>query len=231
MNENDIGKQVIDYLKTLTTPHFRSRNIETEFSIQIGSYSTRADIVLLLHNTPIVIVECKRANKNNKGKEQLESYLLASEATLGILAQGSEKRDFYRKNFRNKIREINQAAFEDYVNTEMNRQNERYRYEAKKKRKKHEMHCMIDQICQTTHTDLNQTNVSINLENQRVVCVNEKKCIRQTVYRVKINREDIINYKVFGEVLDNTREPRWHQYHYNDEKRRWFPVKNAQNAS
>ena len=53
-----------------------------------------ADIALLLNRKPFVIVECKKPKVSRavirKGEEQLESYLNASRANLGILANNDD---------------------------------------------------------------------------------------------------------------------------------------------
>ena len=61
-----------------------------EYRIQFGrDRQGRADLAVLLNNVPFVIVECKRQGIVGKGKEQLESYLNATRARLGIFANDS----------------------------------------------------------------------------------------------------------------------------------------------
>lgn len=94
-----------DLQATLTRLHGENRfgmdwwNFEEEYYIQIGSKKGYADLVLLLNNVPFVIVECKRQGLVEYGKAQLESYLNASRAQLGIFANDPKpERWFYYDN-------------------------------------------------------------------------------------------------------------------------------------
>lgn len=95
MTENQIREAALKHLqwhikyfkKTLLG---QSWSFKKEYSIRFGSNTGRADLVLLLNNKPFVIVECKRLEVINHGKEQLESYLNASRGSLGIFANHSD---------------------------------------------------------------------------------------------------------------------------------------------
>ena len=89
MTENQIREEALKHLQWhigyFKKPLFgQSWSFKKECSIQFGSNTGRAELVLLLSNKPLVIVECKRLGVINHGKEQLESYLNASRASLGI---------------------------------------------------------------------------------------------------------------------------------------------------
>ena len=95
MTENQIREEVLKHLRSnigqqlniFKAPKFgQSWSFKKEYTIQFGSNTGRADLVLLLNNKPFVIVECKRLGVINHGKEQLESYLNASRVSLGIFA-------------------------------------------------------------------------------------------------------------------------------------------------
>ena len=91
MTENQIREETLKHLQWhigyFKKPLFgQSWSFKKEYSIRFGSNTGRADLVLLLNNKPFVIVECKRLGVINHGKEQLESYLNASRASLGIFA-------------------------------------------------------------------------------------------------------------------------------------------------
>lgn len=96
MTENQIREEVRKHLQSkirqqlnvLKAPDFwgQSWSFRKECPIQFGSNTGRADLVLLLNNKPFVIVECKSLGVISHGKEQLESYLNASRASLGIFA-------------------------------------------------------------------------------------------------------------------------------------------------
>ena len=100
MTENQISEEVRKHLQSkirqqlnvLKAPDFwgQSWSFRKECPIQFGSNIGRADLVLLLNNKPFVIVECKRLEAISHGKEQLESYLNASRAGLGIFANNPD---------------------------------------------------------------------------------------------------------------------------------------------
>lgn len=82
MTENQIREEVLKHLQSeigqqlniFKAPKFgQSWSFKKEYAIQFGSNTGRADLVLLLNNKPFVIVECKRLEVINHGKEQLES--------------------------------------------------------------------------------------------------------------------------------------------------------------
>lgn len=79
---------------------FSPNDIETEFSIKIGSSTRRIDIAVFLSGRPhtqeniVIIVECKRAKHKNddQAQEQLFSYIAACiNARYGVLAASSWK--------------------------------------------------------------------------------------------------------------------------------------------
>ena len=97
MTENEIQEKVLKHLQRYTEsflkkPSFgRNWYFEEHYLIRFGRDRTGyADITLLINGKPFMIVECKRPGVNltviSKGKEQLESYLNASRANLGIFA-------------------------------------------------------------------------------------------------------------------------------------------------
>ena len=66
-----------------------------QYRIRFGSkWTGKADITLLINGKPFMIVECKRPSVSQnaiiEGKEQLESYLNASRANLGIFANNDD---------------------------------------------------------------------------------------------------------------------------------------------
>lgn len=128
--ENDIRELVKKYLqriinipqnvdkhldRTLFIPRWEYKK---EYTIRFGRERTgRADLVLLLNNTPFVVVECKRPGIEGEGKEQLKSYTNAARPQFGIFAndQRPDNWCFYdttigfteidRKTFNKKVRE------------------------------------------------------------------------------------------------------------------------------
>ncbi len=126
--ENDIREIVRKYLqqridipirddKTLGREIFEPRwEFKKEYTIQFGRERTgRADLVLLLNNTPFVIVECKRPGIEGKGKEQLKSYTNAARPRFGIFANDQSPDNWCFYDTTNEFIEITQKTFNQEV--------------------------------------------------------------------------------------------------------------------
>lgn len=93
MTENQIREAVRNHLQSVFKPPSlfgQSWSFKKEYPIQFGSKRGYADLALLRNNKPFVIVECKGSGLIGDGKEQLESYLNASRANLGIFANNPD---------------------------------------------------------------------------------------------------------------------------------------------
>ena len=101
MTENQIQEKVLKRLQRYTEHVFKKpsfgRNwyFVEQHLIRFGRDRIgRADITLLINGKPFMIVECKRPGVSpteiSEGKEQLESYLNASRANLGIFANSDD---------------------------------------------------------------------------------------------------------------------------------------------
>ena len=97
--------------------------IECEYVVPIGTYRCRADLALLNPNGKVVaIVECKSDRRNarrkaSSGREQLKSYLCATDTLMGIFAnsQNIEDWEFYRNLGRNMFKEVSRSDFEKFI--------------------------------------------------------------------------------------------------------------------
>jgi len=75
----ELDLQLIDY-SDLTAPADQRRNIyevTEEFYFHNGQYGNRADVVFLINGIPILVIECKNANKDEAiaiGIDQLRRY-------------------------------------------------------------------------------------------------------------------------------------------------------------
>ena len=99
-------------------PQFSDFFVETECSIQMGSASRRADIVLRDgKGNFIAIAECKSSGGSDYGRSQLKSYLSASDTQFGLLAmsQNPDEWIFCERRGGNRFVEIKQAVFEASV--------------------------------------------------------------------------------------------------------------------
>lgn len=101
MTEAEIQEKILKRLQQHTEYLFRKpiwgRNwhFEEQYLIRFGrDRRGYADITLLINGNPFMIVECKSPRRNRteikEGKEQLESYLNASRANLGIFANNDD---------------------------------------------------------------------------------------------------------------------------------------------
>ena len=111
-SESEVVKTVVAYFNE---PRFAKFFLEIEVPIQMGAESRRADIVLRDGKGKfIAIAECKSSYGADYGKEQLKSYLSASDTRFGLLAT-SPNRDEWRYCERrggNQFVEIGQSVFE-----------------------------------------------------------------------------------------------------------------------
>ena len=101
MTEAEIQEKILKRLQRHTEYLFRKpiwgRNwhFEEQYLIRFGrDRRGYADITLLINGNPFMIVECKSPRRNpteiKEGKEQLESYLNASRANLGVFANNDD---------------------------------------------------------------------------------------------------------------------------------------------
>ena len=107
-------------------------SIKTEHTIQVGSSSCRADVVLLKKDLPliwgiqtnrlIVIVECKAVGKKGDGIGQLQSYLCATDTRFGVFAASlsADEWQYYENYGRNDFRLISQQEFEAQISIQEN---------------------------------------------------------------------------------------------------------------
>ena len=90
MTEDQIREEVLKHLQSKVPNVFGKTRWLKEYTIQFSSNSGRADLALQLNGKLFVIVECKSLGVVSHGKEQLESYLNASRANLGIFANNDD---------------------------------------------------------------------------------------------------------------------------------------------
>ena len=110
-HEAIIVEAVVNYF---SKPEFREFFIEAEYAIQMGSDNRRPDIVLLDRTGNFVaIAECKQSEVVNYGREQLQSYLCATNTQFGIFANSTNPGDweFYENLGRNRFKTIARNQF------------------------------------------------------------------------------------------------------------------------
>ena len=135
MNETEVKKKVEEYF-TDTFPQFSvSQECEVSFGSKRGGF---ADVVLHTDKPGyfVAIAECKRSplptqQQKEKAKEQLKSYMSATNTRYGVLAVGEDPGnwEFCENKYHNYFVSINRKKFERSVENwepiEVNLQRER----------------------------------------------------------------------------------------------------------
>lgn len=110
--EDVVVQGVVDYFSSSKYDQF---SIKEKCSIQMGSESREADIVLIDRNEKFAaIIECKRSGYEGKGIPQLKSYLSATNTPLGVFANETTPTDwkFYKNRGQNQFKQIDHSQFE-----------------------------------------------------------------------------------------------------------------------
>ncbi len=115
ISEARIAETVTKYF---SDPKFAKFYVVRECEIQIGSVSSRADIVLRdSEGSFLTIVECKSLKNSNRGSQQLKSFLCATDTPYGILASNTNRDtwNFYENLRHNRFQKIDRASFEEKI--------------------------------------------------------------------------------------------------------------------
>ena len=110
--EPDVVKAVVAYFNE---PKFAEFFVELEVPIQMGTLNRRADIVLRDgKGNFIAIAECKSSYGADYGRDQLKSYLSASDTQFGLLATSPNRDEwvYCERRGGNRFVEIEQDLFE-----------------------------------------------------------------------------------------------------------------------
>ncbi len=113
-----VVEAVVNYF---SKPEFRQLFIETELDIQMGSDKRRADILILDRvGNFVAIAECKRKGVITYGRDQLQSYLCATDTPLGVFANSTDPKDwkFYENLRQNRFKEITHNQFKVGIGVE-----------------------------------------------------------------------------------------------------------------
>lgn len=111
--ETVVVSSVSDYFS-----NFKDTTIQVEYDIQLGTYTPRADVVLLDKIGKIVaIAECKREAYVDNGIKQLKSYLSASDTQFGLFANTMNSNEwiFFENLRRYNYKEITKEEFEQGI--------------------------------------------------------------------------------------------------------------------
>ena len=119
------GIVVEEVVRYFSDPRFQKFSIQKEYPIQMGSVNRRADVVLVdSANRLVAVAECKKVGAEGHGRDQLRSYLSATDTRYGIFANSTNPAawDFYENLGRNQVRPMTRSEFEErVVNGENNR--------------------------------------------------------------------------------------------------------------
>ena len=113
--EDVVVQEVIRYF---SAPRFERFSKIEEYSIQMGSDSRRADVVLIDRDGNLAaIIECKRSGYEGSGPDQLKSYLCATDTPLGVFANQMNPAawKFYENLGRNQFKQIDRSQFEAQI--------------------------------------------------------------------------------------------------------------------
>ena len=113
--ESEVVEEVVGYF---SESKFERFSVEREYQIQMGSDNHRADVVLIDGDGKLAaIIECKQIGYEGSGREQLQSYLSATNTPLGVLANSTDPADwkFYENRGQNQFEEITRSQFESRV--------------------------------------------------------------------------------------------------------------------
>ena len=176
-HEAIVVEAVVNYF---SKPQFRDFFIETEREIQMGTDNRRPDIVLLDKSEGFVaIAECKQTGVVTYGREQLKSYLCATDAQFGVFANSTNPNEweFYENLRRNRFTPpMKRSRFESKVATE--RTIESIREEKSKLdqeiRKASDQHAQKTREVDFSCRQLDELNEKIERNNKQLAKINEE---------------------------------------------------------
>lgn len=175
--EAPIVEAVVNYF---SKPQFQEFFIETEREIQMGTYNRRSDIVLLDKSASFVaIAECKQTGVVTYGREQLKSYLCATDTQFGVFANSTNPHEweFYENLRRNQFTPpMERSRFESKVATERTIASIR---EEKSKldqqiRKASDQHAQKTREVDSSCKQLDELNEKIEWKNKQLAKINEE---------------------------------------------------------
>ncbi len=185
--EEKVEEAVETYFSNLKVKGFSPK---TQHGIQIGSENRIADVVLTNENGSFVAIgECKGAGFVGDGREQLFSYLSATDTRFGVFANKVDSKhwEFYENRRRNRFDKIDCSKFEaEVVEGVVNR--ERLIDEiadlkseiAGLENQKSELHTAIGEVSQTKH---NLTECVSNLTQQIEALKNYKSELHEEIHQ------------------------------------------------
>ena len=186
-HEKRVEEAVETYFFNLKVKGFSPK---TQHGIQIGSENRIADVVLTNENKSFVsVAECKGAGFVGDGREQLYSYLSATDTRFGVFANRADPKHwkFYENRRRNRFDEIARSEFETgIVKGIANR--EQLKNEIGHLKDKimelENLRCELDTtVNQITQTKHNLTERTSNLTQQIEVLENYKSELHEEIHR------------------------------------------------
>lgn len=206
--ESVVVQAVVNYF---STPEFRKLFIHTEYPIQIGSYNSRADIVIFDELKYLVaIVECKRpgiAFDDGSGIKQLKSYLAAGDIQFGVFANDTRPGAWtFYENLRGHsfhsvqhLKSIQRAQFEREITA--NLPIESIRQEKERLLREAEQKSLEVQSSDRELQNVNQQiqyrkRQSAELKNERDLLTKETTSLKETIDRYKLKKEVLEGLKL-----------------------------------
>ena len=175
--EAPIVEAVVNYF---SKPQFQEFFIETEHEIQMGADNRRSDIVLFDKSEGFVaIAECKQTGVVTYGREQLKSYLCATDTQFGVFANSTnpDEWEFYENLRRNRFTpSMKRFPFERKIATE--RTIESIREETNKLdegiQKASDQHAQKTRAVNSSCKQLDELNEKIEWKNKQLAKINEE---------------------------------------------------------
>ncbi len=186
-HEKRVEEAVETYFANLKVKEFSPK---TQHGIQIGSEFRIADVVLTNENRNFAsIAECKGAGFVGDGREQLHSYLSATDTRFGIFANRAEPEhwEFYENRRRNRFDQIDRSKFERGVVegiTIRERHEDEIKHLEDKIMELKDMRCELDTaVNRITQTKHNLTERTANLTEQIEALENYKSELYEEIHR------------------------------------------------
>jgi hypothetical protein len=113
MDEQNTRRKIIEPFLELLGWNILSSEVELEYSVKIGTTTTKVDYALLVDDTPVVLVEAKGVDTSlsESDRQQLGSYIRQTGVDFGLLTNGREYKIIKRKTESNRPEEVLLGSF------------------------------------------------------------------------------------------------------------------------
>ena len=205
MTEDQIREEVLKHLQSKVPNVFGKTRWLKEYTIQFGSNSGRADLALQLNGKLFVIVECKSLGVVSHGKEQLESYLNASRANLGIFANHRDPKKWRYYDNSIGFHEIDRSTFWEKIRAPFDTERE-----IEKKAQQQKQQRISERAEQLVTPEAIKKRADMMIDEEAKIRVNEKSIrdvivwqLQQKIKRLESQLQEETNQ--LESIIDNLR--------------------------